>query len=90
MLEFCDRGNLQDLVDRGGFNRLRNELGKGYSPDPEFVRCVASACGISVWQRSTVQCSGSAALQHGNRKGPNRMRNGWARATPLTPTLCGE
>ena len=39
ILEFCDRGNLQDLVDRGGFNAVRNELGKGYAPDVDSIRC---------------------------------------------------
>ena len=39
VLEYCDRGTLQDLVDRGGFNQVRDQLGKGYEPNLAFIRC---------------------------------------------------
>ena len=38
MLEYCDRGTLQDLSDRGGFNQVREQLGKGYEPNLAFIR----------------------------------------------------
>ena len=38
VLEYCDRGTLQDLSDRGGFNQVREQLGKGYEPNLAFIR----------------------------------------------------
>lgn len=41
VLEFCDKGNLQDSVDRGSFNRLQGQGSNSYFADMEAVRNTA-------------------------------------------------
>ncbi len=74
MLEFCDRGNLQDAVDRGVFTAKRADPDAEGPPPRNLPAVVYAPAALAYGAGTEVFCGGAIGLRHPHCQG---ARHAW-------------